>query len=107
MLLCFILSLLNISKYTTFKPIARVVLLYIDLAMVHTLYGMFQKALQMITIWRHKSKCPICSYTKVIRDPLWLRNTGLDQRFSTQFVPRPVFLKKKFPRPTIEIFWPL
>ena len=34
---CFVLSLLNISKYTTFKPITRLVLSYIDLATYHTL----------------------------------------------------------------------
>jgi len=34
---CFLLCLLNISKYTTFKPITQLVLLYIHLAMYLTL----------------------------------------------------------------------
>ncbi len=37
MLTCFVLSLLNISKYTTFKPITHVVLSHINLASVLTL----------------------------------------------------------------------
>jgi len=35
---CFVLSLLNISKYVTFKPIAQLVLSYIDLATYLTLF---------------------------------------------------------------------
>ncbi len=33
-----------------------------------------------------------------------LKNTDLEQRLSTQIVPRPVFLEKKFPWPTIDSF---
>jgi hypothetical protein len=33
---------------------------------------------------------------------VWVEKRHLEQRFSTQIAPRPVFLKKKFPRPTLE-----
>jgi hypothetical protein len=37
---CFVLCLMNISKYTTFKPITRLVLSYINLATYHTLFSL-------------------------------------------------------------------
>jgi len=37
---CFVSCLMNISKYTTFKLITRLVLLYINLAMYHTLFSL-------------------------------------------------------------------
>jgi hypothetical protein len=36
---CFVLSLFNISKYTTFIPIICIIILYVDLPMVLTLGG--------------------------------------------------------------------
>ncbi len=52
---CFVRILLNISKYTTLKPINRVVLSYTNLATILTLFLMYVSNFFLLFQWPHNA----------------------------------------------------
>jgi hypothetical protein len=53
---------------------------------------------------RHFHSVFRCSKLLYVTSIVFFSISGLNQRFSTQITPRPVFLRKKFPQPATEDF---